>query len=112
MTTAAASHHAAEGSEAYRIRMTGYGFTAKELADGDRMPEQLILSHLADTPTAGPDLSQLPWWKARPRRFDLAFHRLRTIGEIDFRGGLWCTASGVEQKQPAKKPVIVQRRLF
>lgn len=111
MTTATAPRHAAEGSEAFLVRMISYGFTRAELADRDRMPEQLVLSHLADTPTAGPDLSQLRWWKDRPRRHDLAFHRLRVTGQIDFVGGVWRTVS---QDTPVPAPVKkqVQRSLF
>jgi hypothetical protein len=99
-------------SEDLRIRLASYGFTRQEIADTDRLPEQLILSTLAIEPTTALALKACRWWMDRPRRLDLAFERLRATGKIVFgEGGLWRVVS---QEKAERKPAprVVQRSLF
>lgn len=65
-------------------RLLACGFRRDEVAEPDRLPEQLILSHLVDTPSTAVELESQRWWKDRARRMDLAFHRLRASGQIEF----------------------------
>ena len=85
-------------------RLISYGFRRDELADKDRLPEQLILSHLAETPSTAPELESQRWWKDRARRMDLAFHRLRASQQIDFSGGRWRASQTVERGESADRP--------
>jgi hypothetical protein len=98
-------------------RLSSYGFRLDELADRDRMPEQLILSHLADTPSTAVELESQRWWKDRARRFDLAFHRLRATGQIEFANALWRVvrsplAERATDPRPVKAVEQKQRSLF
>ena len=100
-----------DGSEALRQRLSSYGFTRAEIDDPDRLPEQLILSTLAESSCTASELTRARWFTDRGRRWLLAFERLRATGEIDFRGGFWHVVS-VETVEPEPVKKQLQRSLF
>ncbi len=104
-------------------RLLAYGFSREAIKAPEGMPEQLILSQLADEPMTSHGLSMLPWYAKDWDRCHLAFKRLELTRRIVPQGLAWQVPGRVyfqgntepkrsEERPARQKATYVQRSLF
>lgn len=89
-------------SDSLEIQLRACGFKSHEIAEPEGMPEQLVLAACAEPGISYPDLMRESWFARQPRRFTLAFERLKRTGRINFGHGfgeVWIVAEAIEQKK-------------
>ena len=113
-------------SNSLEIQLRACGFKSHEIAEPEGMPEQLVLAACAEPGISIRELMQERWYQQQPRRFELAFERLKRTGRINFGHGfgeVWIVAEAIEKRKAMEAAIAkhaappaatkpVQRSLF